>query len=505
MLRRRKHKTPSCFASEGMGSYRDAYPSGGASASAAYHYSQRLHDPSMGGEGGRFLALPVRGNVYGYSASLALHDNDLFGAGLLSELHCRSLLAHIGVSGGAHSLWRRPTADPYSQTLLTDSRALGSDVRASYGQSLYPGVSSSSPPASRTGAHTYSNTPNAFVGNAHFEPQAEQNPQGSLQASDSAAERQRKTPSLDALIKETWELHSLFRAGLAADSKRSKRSCNGTEDIMPRLKRGKQMPATNDALDAGGKWEDTPLLKEETPSSWKELDAPCKETKETFSNNKEKDSSLLMDTKQEQYASNVQRFTCERVMEFMGDSSDDHDSDEESFVDSDDGVPNVYAESSHNVKGREEQAYEFFLQMFEENKDLQKLYNEQCHVGKFECLVCSGIPGKSRKKYNGLISIIMHASKIIKTKKKQEHRGYARAVCSLLGWDIYRLPTMPLGSSPHPRCCIPADEEENTDVEKIEEVSKESENDESGALDNSHLSQTSEQNNVGEENESQEF
>lgn len=469
-----------------MGSYRDAYPSGGASASAAYQYagalslSQRLHDPPIGVEGGRSLARPIRGSVYGgdaafTSASLALHNADLFAA----QLHRRNFLTpygNIGVSEDAHAHWRRPIPDTYSQTLLIDSPAMGLDVRASYGQSLYPGVTSSRVPSSTT-----------------TRTQGAQSPY-------SAAERKRKTPSLDALIKETWELHSLFRAGRVADSEKSKRSVvNGT----PRLKRGKQMPSTNDTLATGGTWEDTPLLKEESLGSWKELDAPCKETKQTFSNNKKEDSSLLMDMKQEQYASNVQKFTCERVMEFMGDSSDDRDSDEDSFEDSDDGVPNVYAESSHNVKSREEQAYEFFLQMFEENKDLQKLYNEQCHVGKFECLVCSGIPGKPRKKYNGLISVVMHASKIIKTKKKQEHRGYARAVCSALGWDICRLPTMPLGSSAHPRCCIPVDEEENTDVEKIEEASKENENDVSGALDNSHLSHTSEENSDGEENEAQ--
>lgn len=44
---------------------------------------------------------------------------------------------------------------------------------------------------------------------------------------------------------------------------------------------------------------------------------------------------------------------------------------------------------------------------------------------------------------------------------------------------------------------------QNTDVEKIEEASKESENDVSGALDNSHLSHTSEEISDGEENEAQ--
>lgn len=476
-----------------MGSYRDAYPSGGASASAAYHYSGgRRDDPPMNGERGRCIALPANGSVYGYntSAAFALHNKDLLGGGLLSEFHSLTKYHDSGVSGVARSHWGRPTAT-YSQTLITDSRGLGSDVWPSYGQSLYAGVHSSRLLSSRTSRDTFTSSPHAFVRNAL-------QPAGSSQALDSVAGRKRKTPSLDALIKETWELHSLFRAGLVADSKKTKRSGNGLDDIRPTLEN--ELYTTNDGLDIGGIWEDKPSLETETPSSWKVLDASLKERQETFSNNKHKDSSLLMDMKQEQYASSVQRSLCKRVTKFMGDSSDDHDSDEESFVDSDDGVLNVYDESSHNIKGREEQAYEFFLQMFEENKDLQKLYNEQCYVGKFECLVCSSIPGKPSKKYSGLISVIMHASKIIKTKKKQEHRGYARAVCSAMGWDICRLPTMRLGSSPNPRCCIPADEEENTGGDKIEEASKESS--ESGALNNSQLSPTSEERSGDEEHES---
>ena len=101
----------------------------------------------------------------------------------------------------------------------------------------------------------------------------------------------------------------------------------------------------------------------------------------------------------------------------MSNSCDDDDETEDGFY-SDFENEEACLSSSQSVKGKEERSYDFFLKLFEENQELTKLYEEQCHVGKFECLVCSTIKRKAVKRFPGLTSVVQHARKIQKTKKK---------------------------------------------------------------------------------------
>lgn len=60
----------------------------------------------------------------------------------------------------------------------------------------------------------------------------------------------------------------------------------------------------------------------------------------------------------------------------MGNSYDDHDSDDQSLVDSDNDFPNVsaeIAEISNHMSSREEQTYDFFFQMFEMKTEPESL------------------------------------------------------------------------------------------------------------------------------------
>lgn len=55
-----------------------------------------------------------------------------------------------------------------------------------------------------------------------------------------------------------------------------------------------------------------------------------------------------------------------------------------------------------------------------------------------------------KKKFPDVVGMVQHSRKIIKTKKISEHRGYARAMCYLLGWDAQA------PNGPAVRGCIPA-------------------------------------------------
>eukprot|EP00250_Pteridium_aquilinum_P011693 c20243_g1_i3 orf=288-2612(+) len=92
------------------------------------------------------------------------------------------------------------------------------------------------------------------------------------------------------------------------------------------------------------------------------------------------------------------------------------------------------------LKEREEKSFKFFTKLLEENKDLRNMYIEKSNSGAFECLMCHS---KMKKKFSNLVSLVTHASNVLKTKKLPEHRGYSRAVCSLFGWDPYRIPKVP--------------------------------------------------------------
>ncbi|MCO5612830.1 hypothetical protein L7F22_067101 [Adiantum nelumboides] len=122
-----------------------------------------------------------------------------------------------------------------------------------------------------------------------------------------------------------------------------------------------------------------------------------------------------------------------RAIDFLSSSSDDRELEDDLVYESDDAhFPVACHPTEGDAKSRENQAYEFFMQIFEENEALQKRYKEKHGTGEFDCLVCSNIPNKPIKRYNGLVSVVMHAKKILNTKRRQDHRGFARAVCDFM-------------------------------------------------------------------------
>lgn len=85
---------------------------------------------------------------------------------------------------------------------------------------------------------------------------------------------------------------------------------------------------------------------------------------------------------------------------------------------------------------------------------------------KARSLICHVLTSKSfqwfrtKKKFPNVVSMLQHSRKVMKTRKVHEHRGYARAICYLLGWD-------PKTSARDLfiRGCIPTPEEEQIDQE----------------------------------------
>lgn len=286
-----------------------------------------------------------------------------------------------------------------------------------------------------------------------------------------------KPYSLQSLAREARELHALWRTGPAAGitmgAPGKKRGNEGGDvwegkDFVQESKKHKAKMAWRKNMRQRKRFAAIEKKKNKAFSfvypeaeSWQ----PCAEAMSGWEGPDGKDTMddvpakfrLTEEEKQEQVSLGLHRIACETVLEFLGSSSEDQDSGEDLFYDSDGEAQNplVIISAQDNTKSREDQAFDFFMQLFEENQDLQKLYKEQCNVGKFECLVCSSIPGKPVKRYNGLVSVVMHASKILNTKKRQDHRGYARAVCCVLGWDPLRNPTAP-NRNLHPRGCLPA-------------------------------------------------
>lgn len=178
---------------------------------------------------------------------------------------------------------------------------------------------------------------------------------------------------------------------------------------------------------------------------------------------------------------NLQHRAVRAFKEFLtrgreGESSeeDDEDNEEEAEVEDEEGQsladPSV---ESGGAIGKEADAQKFFLKLFEEDQELRQLYEQNCNCGVFECLVCAAVGAKIGKRFPDCVSLIQHAMKILKTKKKAAHRGYGRSICCLLGWNADRLPSGGKPTEAEPRGCIPPPDEE---VE--EQAPKEDDNDE---------------------------
>lgn len=144
------------------------------------------------------------------------------------------------------------------------------------------------------------------------------------------------------------------------------------------------------------------------------------------------------------------------------------------------------------LKVREEKGFEFFSKLLEDNKELRMLYMDKCNNGVFECLVCHS---KMNKKFSNLVSLVTHASNVLKTKKLPEHRGYGRAVCSLLGWDPFRIPKVPrgkgsrsgVGKAPGDNESAPGDDANNNTTKQEVSLNVEKSEGEGGNLEASNM------------------
>lgn len=114
-----------------------------------------------------------------------------------------------------------------------------------------------------------------------------------------------------------------------------------------------------------------------------------------------------------------------------GDGIDDDDDDD--CIDDDD----------------DEKFEDFFVRVFLEDNELRGYYQRSYESGEFHCLVCNAIGKKnSGKKYKDCAALVQHSRSIKRTAKKWVHRGFGRAVCKVLGWDVKRLPAIVLNGKP---------------------------------------------------------
>lgn len=150
-------------------------------------------------------------------------------------------------------------------------------------------------------------------------------------------------------------------------------------------------------------------------------------------------------------------------------SSEEDDEDEEEEVEEDeDEIMAIDAASvpSGGAIKKEADAQSFFVKLFEEDQELRQFYEQNRNCGFFECLVCAAVGAKLGKRFPDCVSLIQHAMKILKTKKKAAHRGYGRSICCLLGWNADRLPRGGKPIESQPRGCIPPPDEKDQEPQK---------------------------------------
>ncbi|KAG1335256.1 hypothetical protein COCNU_03G013750 [Cocos nucifera] len=115
--------------------------------------------------------------------------------------------------------------------------------------------------------------------------------------------------------------------------------------------------------------------------------------------------------------------------------NDGSDEDEEDSMDDDEETGEGY--------------FEFLLGLFKSDGELREYYEKNWEKGDFSCLVCGTMGIKKWKRFGNCVGLIQHSNSISKTKRREAHRAFARAVCEVLGWDIDRLPgiVLDLGNS----------------------------------------------------------
>ncbi|XP_062228082.1 uncharacterized protein LOC133926262 isoform X3 [Phragmites australis] len=101
-------------------------------------------------------------------------------------------------------------------------------------------------------------------------------------------------------------------------------------------------------------------------------------------------------------------------------------------------------EGSESEGDDEAAAAGFFTRLFERDAALRGYYERGWEEGQFACMACSGRKarrGKSRR-FRGCVGLVQHARAATRYGRPGVHRALACVICSVLGWDIERLPSI---------------------------------------------------------------
>ncbi|XP_038986274.1 uncharacterized protein LOC103720652 isoform X2 [Phoenix dactylifera] len=183
-----------------------------------------------------------------------------------------------------------------------------------------------------------------------------------------------------------------------------------------------QPPANPPAKE--GEWPcDSPPEKDVAPATWADLSPTPAATQTRPPSSAEEQARAAADRAQQRGLKACKDFFAKK------DGSDDGEEEEDS-MDEDEEVG--------------EGDFKFFLGLFESVGELREYYEKNREKGDFSCLVCGAIGVKKWKRFGDCVGLIQHSNSISKTKRREAHRAFARAVCRVLGWDIKRLPNIVL-------------------------------------------------------------
>ncbi|KAH7294009.1 hypothetical protein KP509_28G052300 [Ceratopteris richardii] len=308
-------------------------------------------------------------------------------------------------------------------------------------------------------------------GTATFQPSPKKASQNVFSFEKQQNGRRTQKPSAETLVRETKELHDLFRSGIGL--------AYGTKAAGKNTKQSKRINNIKGNSANTEKKKGNNEQQEKTRGWWNpwqgegQLQTPQKENKKGKKKKKKKKKMLSSEKsvaitdstfvavmeeamegdkiveipealaadslpstadehKNMDYALEIQNTACSAVAEFLRASESIGISEPCPEAESTMGTAKILVDPEEE-KELEERGYQFFSRMFRENTDLRKLYLERKDDGKFECLVCRSTDPATSRTFHNLTSLVLHTS--MRNQNRLEHRGYGKAVCDLLGWE----------------------------------------------------------------------
>lgn len=206
---------------------------------------------------------------------------------------------------------------------------------------------------------------------------------------------------------------------------------------------GKRVRESDPPPDSGPEW---PCLKDPPPqtssgSAWPPMKKPALPTATAT-------TTTTQPLSAESQAYQIQHKAFQPCREFL--LVKDEDGDEASQDGSSSSSGNEEVDEEGEEVEEEDDELSFFFKLFSEDCELKGYYLKNRDNGDFYCLVCGAIGKKAWKKFKGCVSLLHHATSILKTKRKRAHRAFAQVVCKLLGWDFHRIPNIVFKPQPQP-------------------------------------------------------